>query len=121
MAYNPMMYYPQSNYPPVPYQQVQQPAGRMVEAIPVDSEKSAIDYPVAVGATVVLFARDDSFIAVKTAALNGPGSFDIYDKRPPAPPQPVFDPAAYVTKAELEKRLEALQASGRKDRSEAPE
>lgn len=48
--------------------------------------------------------RDDSAIVVKTPNANG-FALDIYDKRPPAPPAPVFDPQAYVTREELARLL----------------
>ena len=113
MAYTPMSFFPQNYQPLMPPQystQIQQPAGRMIEVVPVDNEEAAAAFPVQVGATQVMFARDDSFIAVKSSNVNGQSSFDIYDKRPPAPPQPAFDPQAYVTKDELEKRLAAILA-----------
>ena len=116
MAYNPALYYPQ-NYQQYPlYAQpvqapAQQPASRLVEVFPVDGEQAVIDFPLAVGSTGVFFAKDDSFVAVKVSGVNGQGSLDFFDRRPPAPPAPVFDPGAYVTKAELDKRLEALLAA----------
>ena len=102
MAYNPQMYFP--NY----YQQIPQPSSRMVEVVPVDSVESAAAFPVAVGATILMIAKDDSFIAVKVSGVNGQSSFEVYDRRPPAPPAPAFDPSEYVTREELESRLEAL-------------
>lgn len=118
MAYNPALYYPQT-YQPVVQQyaaypqavQAQPPAARVVEVIPVDSEQIAVDFPVSVGATVEFVAKDDSFVAFKSVEMNGQSSFTIYDKRPPAPPAPQFDPGAYVTWEALDKRLAALQAA----------
>ena len=107
MPYNPQMYFPQ-NYYPMPVQQT-----RTVEAVPVDSVEEAAKIQVQIGGTVLAFARDDSFIAVKSVGVNGQDSFNVFDKRPPAPPAPVFDPTVYVTKEELESRLAALRASER--------
>ena len=91
------------------YQQSYQPfQTRMVEVVPVDSVDAAREFPVAIGATVMLIAKDDSFVAVKINGVNGQSSFDVYDRRPPEPPAPVFDPAAYVTKDEFESRLRAI-------------
>lgn len=99
MAFNPYMPY---QYQPQ-YQQT-----RMVEAVPVDTVEEAAKIQVQIGGTVLAFAKDDSFIAVKSVGVNGADSFNVFDKRPPAPPQPVFDPAAYVTKDELESRIAAI-------------
>ena len=38
---------------------------------------------------------------------------EFFDKRPPSPPAPVFDPAAYVTREELEKRIAEISAPKR--------
>ena len=100
--YNP--YLPQ-NYPM--YQQ----QTRMVEAIPVDTVEEAARIQVQIGGTVLAVARDDSFIAVKSVGMNGQDSFNVFDKRPPAPPAPVFDPTSYVTKDELEARLAAIKGA----------
>ena len=102
MAWNPQMYMPYQQ----PMYQVPQP--RMVEAVPVDTVEEAARIQVQIGGTVLAVARDDSFIAVKAVGVNGADSFNVFDKRPPAPPAPVFDPTAYVTKEELEKRLAAI-------------
>lgn len=102
MPYNP--------YFPAAYQQYQQmpTQTRTVEAIPVDNEDAVVSFPVAVGATVMLVAKDDHFVAFKTNGMNGESTVSFYDKRPPAPPTPVFDPKAYVTRDELESRLAAI-------------
>ena len=109
MPYN---YFPQTYQPIQPIQPMyqQQPAQspRMVEAVPVDSVDEAAKIQVQIGGTVLAFARDDSFIAVKSVGVNGQDSFNIFDKRPPAPPKPAFNPEEYVTKEELETRLAAI-------------
>ena len=105
MPYNP--YYP--------YQQ----QNKFVEVIPVDTEAEAQNCPMAPGSSYLFCARDDSFIAIKSTGVNGQMSFTIFDKRPPAPPEPRFDPAAYVTRDELEKRLEGL--TGPRKKKEADE
>ena len=87
----PATYQPPVYYPPQP-QPVQQQNSRMVEVVPVDSIEVAESWPSAVGASLLFMARDDSFIAVKTSGVNGQSSFVVYDKRPPAPPAPVFVP-----------------------------
>ena len=65
----------------------------MVEVGPAASEKVAEEFPVAAGATQMIIGSDDSFIAVKAVSVTGQVTFDIYDKRPPAPPvQPPPEP-----------------------------
>ena len=104
MAYNPQMYMPQNYYMP----QFPQPSARMVEVVPVDSIDAAKEFPVSIGATVMLIAKDDSFLAIKINGVNGQSSFSVYDRRPPDPPKPSFNPNDYVTRDELESRLEAI-------------
>lgn len=127
MAYNPALYYPQ-NYQPVVQQyaypqavQAQPPAARAIEVIPVDTEDQVNSWQVQAGTTVEFMARNDAFVAFKTVGINGEPSIEFYDRRPPAPPAPVFDPGAYVTKAELEKRLEAVLAATGAKAEEAEE
>lgn len=118
MAYNPALYFPQNYQPmyqmpqPMP-QAIPQPAApqsRMVEIVPVDTEAAAETFPVAVGATQMMIAKDDSFIAVKINGVNGQSSYAIYDRRPPAPPAPAFDPAEYVRRDEIETLVSAALA-----------
>ncbi len=118
MAYNPQSYFP-LGYQLPQYAYPQQPPAaqtRMVEVVPVDNVASAESFPVPVGATQLLIAKDDSFIAVKVNGVNGQSSFDVYDRRPPAPPAPAFDPSAYVTRDELEKRLSGLTGHHREEK-----
>lgn len=121
MAYNPSMYFPQ-NYPmyQMPQMAPQAPQSRMVDIVPVDSVEAAETFPVAVGATQMMIAKDDSFIAVKINGVNGQSSFAVYDKRPPSPPAPVFDPSEYVRKDEVETLVSAALAmhGNRKGRHE---
>ena len=118
MAYNPAFYFPQNYQPMYQMPQMQQapaPQTRMVEIVPVDSVEAAESFPVVVGATQMMIAKDDSFIAVKVNGVNGQSSFSIYDKRPPAPPAPVFAPEEYVRKDELEKLLASILEPKKKE------
>ena len=93
-----------------PMQQAQQqPSSRMVEVVPASSEQAAKEFPVPAGATQMIIGNDDSFIAVKAVSMTGQITFDIYDKRPPAPPEKPVDLGAFVTRDELEKRLAELK------------
>lgn len=105
MPYNP--FFP-VNYQP--YQQ--QPQTRSVEAIPVDSEDVVLSFPVAVGATVMMVAKDDRFVAFKTNGMNGESSISFYDRRPPAPEPVPFDASQYVRRDELEKIIANMRKDG---------
>lgn len=87
-AYNPFQSL-QSMPQPAPQQQ----QSRMVEVIPVANENAVVDFPVPVGVTQEFVAQDDSFVAFKSNGVNGQSDVVYYDKRPPAPPAPAFDPA----------------------------
>lgn len=116
MAYNPALYFPQQYQQPYQYNApMMQPNTRMVEVMPVDSVESAREYPVPIGATLLMVAKDDSFLAIKINGVNGQSSFEVYDKRPKAPEAPAFDPAVYVTKDELESRLSAILKAQKKE------
>ena len=104
-----------------PFQQTPQTSSRMIEVYAVDNEKAVADMPVSNGNTQMVIAKDDSFIAVKAVGLDGTVAVQYYDKRPPAPPAPSFDPALYVTREELEMRLTALSAPRRAAKKEAEE
>lgn len=91
-----------------PMQQAQ-PSSRMVEVVPASSEQAAKEFPVPAGATQMIIGNDDSFIAVKAVSMTGQITFDIYDKRPPAPPEMPVDLGSFVTRDELEKRLAELK------------
>ncbi|MBO7670389.1 MAG: hypothetical protein J6S60_07340 [Oscillospiraceae bacterium] len=110
MAWNPMF--------PVGYQPAQMPGwnnqmfqptqqnqqSKLVEAIPVDTIDEAKNCPMAAGTTAFFFARDDSFNAVKSVALNGEVTFREYHYRPPAAPAPAPE---YMTRADVEAMISA--------------
>lgn len=121
MAYNngfPMGYpqfypqYPQYQQQQIPQQQSQPqmmtPPTIHAEILQVDSEQSAENYPVAAGTSQMMIRKDDGEIYVKTAYANGQSRLDVYVKRPEKPVKPVFDPEAYITKDQLENRLNQL-------------
>jgi hypothetical protein len=89
----------------------QQPAPQMTpptiraEIIQVDDDgwENYVDrFPVAGGASQMFMTRSEGKIIIKSAGQTGTLPLTIYDKRPPAPPAPVFDPAEYVRRDELE-------------------
>lgn len=128
VTYQPM--YPQYQAPQM-YQQAaqQQAAPQMMtpptiraEIVQVDSEEAAKSFPVGAGASQMMIARDDSAIFIKSAMANGQTTLDVYVKRPPAPPAPVFDPADYVRRDELETLIKAaLTAQNAPRRAEKKE
>lgn len=66
------------------------------EIVQIDGgEEVAAQYPVGVGMSQMMIARDDSAIFVKTATANG-YTLDVFDKRPPAPQPAPFNPDEYV-------------------------
>lgn len=71
------------------------------EIIQVENEEAARNYPVGIGASQMMIARDDSAIFVKTSLQNGQYNMDVFIKRPPAPEKPPFNPAEYVRKDEI--------------------
>lgn len=115
----------QPMYQPQMYQQTQQmmtPPTIRAEIVQVDGEEAAKAYPVGAGATQMLMAKDDSAIFIKTALPNGQSSLTIYEKRPPAPPAPAFDPSLYVRRDEVEMlvlaALEAQKGANKRSRTE---
>lgn len=78
------------------------------EIIQVDDETAASNYPVAIGTPQMMISKDDKCIFVKTSYANGQYQLDIYEKRPPKAQRATPDLSAYVTREELEKRLESL-------------
>lgn len=111
--YQPQQYQPTPQMQQSGQMQQGQQQTKYVEVIPVDTVQEAESCPMAAGSSFLFFARDDSFIAVKSVGVNGQQSFSVFDKRPPAPAAPPFDPRDYVTKDELESRLAAILAPKR--------
>ena len=101
-------------------QQQQQQNSRMVEVVPAASEKAAEEFPVAAGATQMIIGSDDSFIAVKAVSVTGQVTFDIYDKRPPAPPVQPLNPADYVRKDEVAVLIAEALKTAKTGRKTAP-
>lgn len=114
--------YPAS-YQPFGYQNYQQMQGTQMsqanpqmmtpptiraEIVQVDNEEAASNYPVGPGASQMMIAKDDSAIYVKSALANGQATLDVFVKRPRTPQKPPVNLDDYVTKEELENRLQAI-------------
>lgn len=120
---NNQAYYPQPQYTnlnsqtPLQYtanqqyatnQQAITPPTIHAEIVQVDNEQAAENYPLAVGASQMMIAKDDSAIYVKTMFANGQYNLDVFVKRPPQQKQQEIDTSLYVTREEFETRLQAL-------------
>ena len=84
------------------------------EIIPVPSIEDTEKYHVTAGHNMMFMTHDEKIFIVKEASPNGAGyTLSIYDKRPPAPPVPAFDPREYLTRREaaelIDERLNAFQ------------
>ena len=116
-----MRYMTQHQQQPMQAQQANQQNSRMVEVVPAASEKAAEEFPVAAGATQMIIGSDDSFIAVKAVSVTGQVTFDIYDKRPPAPPVQPLNPEDYVRRDEIGQMIAAAIQSAQKTRRSTKE
>ena len=91
-----------------PQNQAQNSAQDMIPTIhaeikQVDSIEAIDRVPMAAGTSQMFMTKDESAIVIRSMLANGQHSDEIYDKRPPAPPAPKFDPADYVRKDEMDK------------------
>lgn len=116
-AYGPQMPNPGFQQP---MQQAQQQAPQMsqdmtptirVEMKQTDSIEAINRVPMAAGTTGAFMTKDEAHIVFRTMYQNGEHSDEIYDRRPPAPPAPKFDPADYVRKDQLDMLVSASIAS----------
>lgn len=85
------------------------------EIIQVDSEAAVDTQPQAAGTSQMYMTRDDAAIIVKTQYANGGFDKVVYDRRPPAPPAPVFVPEEYVRKDEIGQIVAAALAGLKKE------
>jgi len=111
-----MAYFPNPYQTVYPYQQIQQvpqiPQTKMIEVIQVDSIEEAGKWQVQTGASVLFFARDDSFNAVKSVEFNGKETFVVFDRRREVPAP------AFMTREDVETMIAA--AMKKPARKEAP-
>jgi len=71
------------------------------EIVQID-DMAAIDrFPMGPGTSQIFMTKDELNIVIRTMYANGQHNDDIYDKRPPAPPEPKLNPADYVRKDEI--------------------
>ena len=117
MTYQQM--YPQYQQVYQPQYQTQQMSQPQMQGIPqqdmtptihaeikqVDSMEAIDRVPLGAGTSQMFMTKDEQAIVIRSTFANGQHSDVVYDKRPPAPPAPVFDPNEYVRKDELGKLI----------------
>lgn len=96
---------------PQPAPQMMTPPTIHAEIIQIDDESAVERWPVNAGASQMFITKAEDKIIIKTMGPNGPMPLDVFDKRPPAPPEPPFDPSAYVTWDKLDERVAAIVAA----------
>ena len=110
-------------------QSQQQPAPMMTpptiraEIIQVDDEgwEDYVDrFPVNAGTSQMFMTRSETKVIIKTMGQTGPLPLTIFDKRPPAPPAPVFNPGEYVRIDELDERVAAILAAKEQGQTQRP-
>lgn len=88
------------------------------DIVQVDNEQAGTNYPVGAGESQMMITKDEGIIMIKTATKNGQMLLDIYDKRPPEPEKPAFNPADYVRKDEIKDFISAALATKTKEEVE---
>lgn len=67
--------------------------------------------PPATGTTGAYMTKDEKTIIFRSVYANGEYTDKIYEERPPAPPEPVFDPKEYMRKDEFDERVSSIVAA----------
>lgn len=109
---------PQPVQQPQTMQQSLTPPTIHADIVQVDSEQAAINFPVGVGSSQMMIAKDDSAIFIKSALPNGQTTLDVFIKRPPAPPKQEPDLSNYVTWDKLKEYLASLSKKASKEVTE---
>ena len=77
-----------------------------------DTWENTVDrFPLGPGASQMFITKSEDKVIIKTMGQDGPLPLIIYDKRPPEPPAPKFDPAQFVRKDELDMLVSAALAA----------
>ena len=77
-----------------------------------DTWENTVDrFPLGPGASQMFITKSEDKVIIKTMGQDGPLPLIIYDKRPPEPPAPKFDPEQFVRKDELEMLVSAAMAA----------
>lgn len=83
-------------------QQTMTPPTIRAEIVQVESQEAIDRCSQNPGTTQMYMTKDEQNIIVRTKLANGEHTDVVYDKRPPAPPEPKINPADYVRRDELE-------------------
>ena len=81
------------------------------EIIQIEDEAAVDKFPLGPGSSQMFITKSEDKVIIKTMGQDGPLPLIIYDKRPPEPPAPKFDPALFVRKDELETLVSAAMAA----------
>ena len=74
-------------------------------------ENTVDRFPLGPGASQMFITKSEDKVIIKSMGQDGPLPLIIYDKRPPEPPAPKFDPAQFVRKDELNMLVSAALAT----------
>lgn len=66
-------------------------------------ENTVDRFPLGPGASQMFITKSEDKVIIKTIGQDGPLPLIIYDKRPPEPPAPKFDPAQFMRRDEVDK------------------
>lgn len=94
--------------------QMMTPPTIRAEIIQIDDEAAVDRFPLAAGASQMFITKAEDKIIIKSMGQSGPLPLDVFEKRPPAPPAPKFDPSEYVRKDEMEKLIKDMIANRQK-------
>lgn len=78
------------------------------EIIQIDDEgwENYVDrFPLGPGASQMFMTRSEGNIIIKSMGQTGPLPLVVFDKRPPEPPAPAFDPDQYMRRDEAEQYI----------------
>lgn len=74
----------------------------------VENVEAISKNPPATGTTGAYMTKDEKTIVFRSVYANGEYTDKVYEERPPAPPEPVFDPKEYMRKDEFDERVNAI-------------
>ena len=74
----------------------------------VENVEAISKNPPATGTTGAYMTKDEKTIIFRSVYANGEYTDKVYEERPPAPPEPVFDPKEYMRKDEFDERVNAI-------------
>ena len=113
--------YPAQGQPSQAMPQTMTPPTIHAEIIQARSIEDVERFPVNAGTKQLFQLADDSAFVMKCVLANGETALDIYDKRPKKPAAVPPDLSLYVTREELERRLEGLIIPRKRVEKQEPE